>query len=161
MNKAEQLFRSLFDSDCDYSAFKLANQVMPDSISEVIDGQLEEEDFIHVVHKNNNKYLIVVDDKPSWIQYNKGRDIALFLWAVGDARADSLTREGGKPTKVAIDFGDVVVFTYGHDDTEEVVWEELFPESCTPDPDPIGMATAIVDTEIKDWSFLNRLKTAE
>lgn len=156
MNKAEQFFRSMFASEADYLAFRLANKTIIDSISVMVDGQLEKEDLIRIVSKDNDKHHMVIDDKPSWIQHNRGRDYAVFHWLDGN-HLTRLTREGGKAVKIAIDFGDFVSFTYEDDPDNdvEVDWEELFPESRTPDPEPCVLKSVIIDTEIKNWSFLN------
>lgn len=162
MNKAQTLFRSMFADEAEYLRFKLANLIIADIAHSVDDdGRIVTEDFIRVVRKDDNKHLLVADDKPSWVQYNDDIGCAVLFWMAGEASMDNLKREGGKPTKVSIDFGDIVDFTYGHDDTEEVLWEDLFPDSVSPDPESSLLHGVVIDTDIKDWSFLNRLKTAK
>ena len=162
MNKAEQLFRSLFADVEEYLHFLLANKVIVDH------HEAESEEtgehflipYVRVVSKDNDKHHVVSEDKPSYVQYHPRVDAAVMNWIVGGAR---FTRKGNKPVSVRIDFGSGVEFIYEGDqfNPETVDWEELFPELCSPDLDPIGMASPIVDSEILDWSFLSRPKSSD
>lgn len=158
MNKAEQIFRSLFTDELEYLHFMLANKVIIDN-HEAEDEETGERHlvpFVRVVDKKNDKHHIVVSDKPSYVQYSPRRNIAHLDWIEGGAK---FTRENGKPVQVRIEFGETVEFAYegaGWDAWEVDDWEDLFPELCSPDPNPVGMATLIVDTDIVNWSFLGR-----
>lgn len=143
MNKAEQLFRSMFASESDYVAFRLANKVIVGNHDTEVEetGEHYDTPFVRVVDKRSDTQHRVADDKPSYLQYNPRLDIAVCAWIEGNL----FTRDGNKPISVNINFGSDVEFDYSLDpsDGTSALWEELFPGHD--------------DWEVPDWGkILNR-----
>lgn len=142
MNKAEQIFRSLFKDEAAYEAFRLAHKVIVDNH----EMTSEEDDhteiffvpFIRVVSKDSDVVHVVADDKPSYVQYSSKRDVVILNWIEGYSK---FTRADGKPVSVDINYDIDVKFTY--DDSfnpDSVMWNHLFEDGQL------------------DWACLNRLK---